>query len=118
MSIDISLDRDKHEIEATRQAIAGALLTCAGFAPELAAKASDLVLQALFDQFAGGRVYFPLRRGKSDPDAMALVEAQLRAGSSCREIAKDLKVSKSYVGRIRKRLADSPTLAVGLSEEP
>lgn len=116
MSIDIHLDRDKYEIDAARTAIAGVLASSAALGPELASKASDAVLQALFDQFGGGRVYFPLRRAKDQEAALKAIEAALRAGRGVTEIAKELKISRATVWRIRKRMEASVALAVGLGD--
>jgi len=116
MSIDIHLDRDKYEIDAARTAIAGVLASSAALGPELASKTSDAVLQALFDQFGGGRVYFPLRRAKDPEATLKAIEAALRGGRGVTDIAKELKISRVTVWRIRKRMEASVALSVGLGD--
>ena len=69
MTIDIHLAKDRDELAAARAAVADALKSCEGFAPQLADKAVEAVMAALFGHFGGGRVYFPGGKGRALPAA-------------------------------------------------
>lgn len=112
MTIDIHLAKDRDELAAARAAVADALLACKGFSPDLADKAVDAVMAALFGHFAGGRVYYPASKGRSLPaDLLAQIEQRLIRGEGCTAIARELKISRVTAYRVRKRMSENTALA-------
>lgn len=109
MSLEVTLD--DNEMAELRGQIQRTLSECAGLPTTAALVAASACLQVFIDQFAGARVYVQSSRSRTAPEIVEQIETELRrGGKSTRDIGKEVGVSHVTVIRIRRRMAEAPTL--------
>lgn len=115
MSLEITLCRE--EVETLREAFRDVMGEVGKLPAPMALALTDAVLQRLFDEYGGARVYFKRDRVTLSPETLAAIEQRLLAGEGCRHIARTLEVSHTSVIRIRRRMSELLTVSTRFSDD-